>query len=103
MLVVKGRNERVNLVESPGILFSVSSMSEVTGANIFPKTFFPSWCLQIRIRSFYYGILSFDVNVPHYFDNLTFQHYYCLWLTRNNCAERYWLFACFFNKFSENG
>ena len=91
MLVVKGRNERVNLAESPGILFSVSSMSSITGANIFSKTFFPSWCLQIRVKSFHHDILFIDVNVLCFFDKLTFQHYYCFWLTCKHYAERYWL------------
>jgi len=43
MLIVKGRNESLNFAESPGILLSVSSMSEMTGAIIFSKTFFWSW------------------------------------------------------------
>jgi len=72
MLVVKGRNERVNFVESSGILFSVSSMSLTIGANIFSKTFFPSWCLQIRVKSFYHDILSIDLNVLCFFKNLLF-------------------------------
>ena len=33
MLMAKGANERVNLSESPGMLFALSSMREMTGAN----------------------------------------------------------------------
>jgi len=65
MLIVKGRNESLNFAESPGILLSVSSMSEMTGAIIFPKTFFDHGGLQIR--SFHHYILFMEANVPHFF------------------------------------